>query len=420
MPNLDKNAKIREKRKQTLIRRKSQRARTFELKLVKNKISKTKLAVLNRLFLEAKWFTNYIIGNGIFNFKSHVDYKVKKVQVKVGNTFQEREIQVLSSQMKQALIERLQDNVIALSKLKKKGLKVGRIRFVKAVHSIPLKQYGSTHWVKKKDEMVHIQGVGNFRVSGVDQIPENAEFSTANFVERNGDYYLLVTCFLPKENKHENEKAIGIDLGVKNQLTFSNGVKLQYSVPVNQRLRRLYHFFSRAKPESRNREKLLLKIKREFEKQNNRKKDIINKVTHFVTTNYSQVVFQNDNIRSWQRLYGKKIYETSIGGIRNALKRKASTPVGVGRFVRTTGVCPACRTHIKLDLSQREFTCPSCNSTFDRDVASAIVILKEGLSLWNVGETPGDENVSAMAEYLSRIPHVSVSMNWEAPSIRVG
>jgi len=100
------------------------------------------------------------------------------------------------------------------------------------------------------------------------------------------------------------------------------------------------------------------------------------------------------------------------------LKRKASTPVEVGRFVKTTGVCPVCRTYVKLDLHQRELTCPSCNSAFDRDVASALVILKEGLSLWNVGETPGDENASAMAEYLKSIPHVSVSMNREATSVR--
>jgi len=77
-PNLEKNAKIREKRKQTLIRRNSQEARTFELKINKSKVSKTRLTILNRFFLEAKWFTNYITGNGVLNFKSHVDYKVKK------------------------------------------------------------------------------------------------------------------------------------------------------------------------------------------------------------------------------------------------------------------------------------------------------------------------------------------------------
>jgi len=87
VPNLEKNLKIREKRKQTLLRRKSKEAKTFELKLDKSKISKAKLAILNRLFLEAKWFTNYIIANGILNFKPHADYKVKTVPVKVGNTF---------------------------------------------------------------------------------------------------------------------------------------------------------------------------------------------------------------------------------------------------------------------------------------------------------------------------------------------
>jgi len=46
--------------------------------------------------------------------------------------------------------------------------------------------------------------------------------------------------------------------------------------------------------------------------------------------------------------------------------------------------------------------------------------LKEGLSLWNVGETPGDENASAMVECFASIPHVSVSMNQEALAERSG
>jgi len=121
-------------------------------------------------------------------FKPYADYKVKTVQIKVGDAFQEREIQVLSSRMKQALIKRLYDNVRGLAELKKKGVKVGRIKFVKVVHLIPLMHYGVTYWVKKDNKMIHIQGVGNFKVSGLDQIPENAELSSANLVVRNGDY----------------------------------------------------------------------------------------------------------------------------------------------------------------------------------------------------------------------------------------
>jgi len=87
--------------------------------------------------------------------------------------------------------------------------------------------------------------------------------------------------------------------------------------------------------------------------------------------------------------------------------------------VKTTGVCPNCKYEVKLSLSDRKFTCPLCNSTFDRDVASALVILKEGLCLWNAGETPRDENASAMVEYLKSIPHVSLFMSWEATPVTV-
>ena len=59
--------------------------RTFELKLDK-KISRKRLELLLRLFLEAKWFTYYFIANGIANL-SHRDYKLKAVPVKVVDTF---------------------------------------------------------------------------------------------------------------------------------------------------------------------------------------------------------------------------------------------------------------------------------------------------------------------------------------------
>jgi recombinational DNA repair protein RecR len=54
------------------------------------------------------------------------------------------------------------------------------------------------------------------------------------------------------------------------------------------------------------------------------------------------------------------------------------------RFDKATGVCPVCRTYGKLNMF--EFTCPCYN--LDRNVASVIVILKDELSLWNVGEKP--------------------------------
>ncbi|MEM0159946.1 MAG: hypothetical protein QW393_04285, partial [Candidatus Micrarchaeaceae archaeon] len=114
MVSAEKNSRIREKGKATRAKRKDQTAKVYEIKFDKSKISKQRSDALQRLFLEGKWFTNYIISKGITDSVSYKDYKVRKVNIKVGNKFEERELTILSSQMKQYLIKRLQSNVKTL------------------------------------------------------------------------------------------------------------------------------------------------------------------------------------------------------------------------------------------------------------------------------------------------------------------
>jgi len=137
-----------------------------------------------------------------------------------------------------------------------------------------------------------------------------------------------------------------------------------------------------------------------------------------VAANYEFVAYQNDPIYSWQRLFGRRIYQTSIGGFRDTLKRKVSTPLEVNRFTKTTGICIYCGYSLHLNLSERVFSCPSCGHVQDRDVSAANVSMKEGLSLWNVGETLVDDNTStsSMLEYLKSIPHVKASISNETRS----
>jgi len=119
---------------------------------------------LERLFLEGKWFTNYIISKGITDSVPYRDYKVNKVNVKVKDKFEERELRLLSSQMKQYIIKRLQNNVKALHELGKKGKKVGKIKYIKSLHSIFLMQYGNTYALDMNRRTLHIQGLGDFKV----------------------------------------------------------------------------------------------------------------------------------------------------------------------------------------------------------------------------------------------------------------
>jgi len=75
---IEKNERIRNKGRETRNKRKTQTAKSFEIKIDKSKISKEKLSNLQRLFLEGKWFTNYIISKGITDSVPYKDYKVNK------------------------------------------------------------------------------------------------------------------------------------------------------------------------------------------------------------------------------------------------------------------------------------------------------------------------------------------------------
>ena len=96
-------------------------------------------------------------------------------------------------------------------------------------------------------------------------------------------YYLKVTCFINKENFKEqktNGKEIGLDFGIKTNITTSEGEKLDVTVRESDRLKRLQKQMSRQIKGSNNRYKTVKLIQREYQKLLNRKQDMANKLVH--------------------------------------------------------------------------------------------------------------------------------------------
>ena len=133
---LEKNKKIKNTGQKTRQRRKTQAAKTYELKIVTNKLSEKQQEALEQMFLQAKWYYNDVISYLEDNNLDDYNTKVKNVTVRMGSKsddFEERQLNTLSSKMKQGLIEQVRDSLSALKALKSKGHKVGRLTYTKAV-----------------------------------------------------------------------------------------------------------------------------------------------------------------------------------------------------------------------------------------------------------------------------------------------
>jgi len=183
------------KRKETQERHKSMSCKTYELKVDKSHLSDTNIKHLNALFKEAKWFYNYCISQK--DIKDAVA-TVKSVQVKVKDKYEQRIFTVLPAAVKAALKEKILISLRGLSTTKKKGKKVGRLKFKKNIDSIPLRQFNQTHYIK--NNKIRISGMKSWlEVYGTEQIQQNAEITSANLIRRNGDFYLNITTFTPKK-----------------------------------------------------------------------------------------------------------------------------------------------------------------------------------------------------------------------------
>ncbi len=374
---MTKAERIKNALRETKERRKAQRPVVYRLKL--QNLSRKARELLRRAFLEAKWLSNWLVSD-TKRLESPAN-GVRSVEVKVGDAFEERLLTVLGSQVKQEIADRLRDNLRALAKLKESGHRVGALKPKRFVNSIPLKQYGVTYGLDFARNRVRIQGLGEFRVLGLHQIPPGAEVASAVLVRKPSGYYLHVTCYLPKEHfcREPVAGAVGIDFGVGSKLTLSNGLKVDFEVRETPRLKRLQRRLARTEKGSRNREKIRLFLRREHEKLNNRRRDAQNKVLAFLRL-YEKVVFQDDCVKGWTALFGGQVHSSGIGGLKSRLKDSLEAPVAVERFEPTTQECFACGERHQLSLADRAIEC-DCGWKRDRDVNAALVILRKGLGL---------------------------------------
>ena len=409
----EKNLKIKETSKATRERRSNMECRVFSVKIQENRLSKAKLEKLKRCFLEGKWLYNAVVATDSLSLED-----TSTVQVKVKDAFETREIKNLSSQMKQSVIDGAKTNISNLSKAKGHGLKVGKLKFKKECNEIDLKQFGNTYSIKGKNK-ISVQKIGVLVVNGLEQINlDEVEFANAKLIKKPSGYYIHLTVYSNKQPETQTEKeVIGLDMGIKDQLTFSNGVKVNFYLEESEQLKGLMRKLNRQVKGSNQYKQTLSRIKGIYEHCNNKKNDAVDKLNSVLKTNYV-ICFQDELLNSWKRRkskhkfsFGKQVQHGILGRVKNKLKKNPSN-VMLESSVPTTQTCPECGCLTKHSLDKRKYHCSHCGfENADRDTHSAnMMVLLSGYGTYRSLNTDAD-STNKMMNLLVHLSSVGVVVN---------
>ena len=287
---------------------------------------------------------------------------------------------------------RLYSNLRALSQLKKKGYRVGRLRFkgkdfFKTIH------YNQSGYklIKKK---LNLSKIGDITIKQHRKIKGKIKQITIKKMA-NKWHALIIT---DEEYRIKSgDKQIGIDLGINNFLVDSEKNTVKNPLFLNQSLKKLKKAsknLSRKKKGSKNRIKAKIRRQKIYEKVSEQKNDFFHKLTTNYINNCSLIGIEKLNIKNMikkNKYWNKRnMVDSSWRMFITMLKFKAEsagTSIIEVNSKNTSKKCSRCSNIQNMPLNKRMYKC-KCGLHIDRDYNAAINIFTKAQVLGSVEKRP--------------------------------
>jgi len=181
---------------------------------------------------------------------------------------------------------------------------------------------------------------------------------------------------------------VGVDLGIKEFATLSNGEVVPALKPhraAHQRLVRLSRSLSRKKKGSSNRAKAKAKLAKLHQRIANIRVDALHKLTARLATEFDTIGIEDLNVRGMlaNRHLARSIADAAFAEFRRQLEYKSvmtgAKVVVIDRFFPSSKTCSVCGTIHDMKLSDRIMVC-DCGNVLDRDLNAALNIRNKAAS----------------------------------------
>ena len=362
--------------------------RTYKYRLYP---TKTQEVLIKKHIGSCRWIYNYALEKKIKSYKKD-GTKLSRFQLQADLPKLKKQeetcwLREVNSQSLQSSLEHMDNAFVRFFREKKGFPKFKNKHYSRQSFSIP--QSIKVDWGTKR---VTVPKIKNIKFI-VDRKPEGTIKSATISRTPTGKYFISILIDtgvkLPEKHEVKRKTAVGVDLGVKDFLTTSEGKKVgnpKYLKKYLYRLKKLQSRASKKQKGSNNRKKANLRVAKLHERIANLRNNFLHKLSSKLVRENQTIFLEDLNIVGMLRNHklAQSVQDCSWSKFNEYLEYKSKwngvNILRIGRFEPSSKLCSECG-WIKRDLTlkDRKWQCNECKSLHDRDINASKNILAIGL-----------------------------------------
>lgn len=237
--------------------------------------------------------------------------------------------------------------------------------------------------IRVLDKKIQLPRLGKIKLSEKKYFPSDCKILSATVSKQAGKWFVSIQAEIPnKEYFNAKNEVVGIDLGIKNLATCSDGSTYENPKALKNNLKRLKRKqkqLSRKEKRSKNYGKVKQKLAKLHYHISNIRKDCLHKITSKIIDENQVIVLEDLKVSNMMKNHclAQAISDVGLFEFRRQIEYKAKwngrKVIFADTFFPSSKLCSCCGwKNSDLKLTDRVFECKVCNNKIDRDYNASL------------------------------------------------